>query len=75
MVPFSPLFPVMDFAAYWIVCPPRHLNRRIVKRFAQWVVNEAREHEERTRELLTTAGCHFQPGADLEMNEVAPWAL
>ena len=75
LVPFSPLFPVMDFAAYWIVCPPRHLNRRIVKRFAQWVVNEAREHEERTRELLTTAGCHFQPGADLEMNEVAPWAL
>lgn len=75
LVPFAPLFPVVNFMAYWIVCPPRHLNRRIVKRFAHWVVTEAREHEERTRALLIRAGCQFRPAIDLEMTEVTPWAL
>lgn len=34
LVPFSTSFDVIDFPAYWFVCPPRHFNRRIVSRFA-----------------------------------------
>lgn len=75
LVPFSPKLAVVDFTGYWIVCPPRHLNRRIVKRFSQWVVAEAREHEAGVRDLLTGAGCHFRPGVTPEMTEVKPWML
>lgn len=75
LVPFSPLYPVIAFPAYWIVCPPRHFNRRIVKRFADWLIGEARPTELRTRDILVAAGCDFRPGAGPEMKEVTPWAL
>lgn len=75
LVPFAPAFPVIDFTGYWIVCPPRHLNRRIVKRFAEWVVSEAREHEACTRALLSKAGCHFRIGGEPEISEVKPCVL
>lgn len=75
LVPFSPLYPVIAFPAYWIVCPPRHFNRRIVKRFADWLIGESRPTELRTRDILISAGCDFRPGAGPEMKEVTPWAL
>lgn len=75
LVPFAPACPVIDFPAYWIVCPPRHFNRRIVNRFTQWLTGEAREHEARTREILTGLGCTFRPGEELEMKEVHPASL
>lgn len=75
LVPFSPLYPVIAFPAYWIVCPPRHFNRRIVKRFADWLIGESRPTELRTRDILIAAGCDFRPGAGPEMKEVTPWAL
>lgn len=75
LVPFAPAYPVIDFPAYWIVCPPRHFNRRIVNRFAQWLTGEARDHEARTREILTGLGCTFRPGEELEMKEVHPTSL
>ncbi|MDT8327010.1 MAG: LysR substrate-binding domain-containing protein [Roseovarius sp.] len=71
LVPFAPAFPVIDFTGYWVVCPPRHMNRRIVKRFAEWVVSEAREHEDCTRALLRKAGCHFRAGGEPEISEVS----
>jgi LysR family glycine cleavage system transcriptional activator len=75
LVPLAPVFPVIAFDAYWIVCPPRHLNRRIVKRFSDWVMQEARQTEARTRTLLEAAGCQFRPGEVSEMKEVTPWSL
>jgi LysR family glycine cleavage system transcriptional activator len=61
LVPFSTGFEVIDFPAYWFVCPPRHFNRRIVARFADWIARAAEEHETEARTLLTDLGCRFRP--------------
>ena len=67
LVPLSTEFPVIDFPAYWMVCPPRHMNRRIVARFADWIAACAREHETEARACLKGLGCRFRdatpPGA------------
>lgn len=75
LVPFAPAVPVIDFPAYWIVCPPRHLNRRIVNRFARWLTGETRAHEDRTRAILEQLGCSFRPGDELELDDADPMAL
>jgi DNA-binding transcriptional LysR family regulator len=75
LVPFTPAWPVIDFPAYWIVCPTRHLNRRIVNRFARWLTDETRAHEERTRAVLEQLGCSFRAGETLEMKDADPMAL
>lgn len=63
LVPFSTAFDVVDFPAYWLVCPPRHLNRRIVGRFAGWIEGAARDHEDMARRQLAGLGCTFRPAA------------
>lgn len=75
LVPFAPGLPVIDFPAYWIVCPTRHLNRRIVNRFARWLTDETRAHEEHTRAVLQRLGCSFRPGEEQDMKDVDPMAL
>lgn len=57
LVPFSLDYPVIDFPGYWLVCPPRHLSRRIVSRFADWVMQAGAEHEAAARALLKNLGC------------------
>lgn len=59
LVPFAPALSAIDFVGYWLVCPARHLNRRIVNRFADWVVTEAEAHEAKARALLGELGCRF----------------
>ncbi|QRF68072.1 LysR family transcriptional regulator [Ponticoccus alexandrii] len=61
LVPLFPTLPVIEFTAYWFVCPPRHLNRRIVGRFHDWIEAAARDHEAETRACLTALGCSFAP--------------
>ncbi|RDD64203.1 LysR family transcriptional regulator [Thalassococcus profundi] len=75
LVPFSTAFDVIDFPAYWFVCPPRHLNRRIVSRFAEWLTRKAAEHDAEARTLLTGFGCTFRPESGPELIEVVPWRL
>lgn len=75
LVPFSTSFDVIDFPAYWFVCPPRHLNRRIVSRFAEWLTRMATEHDCEARALLTGFGCTFRPESGPELIEVVPWGL
>ncbi|GAA0285154.1 LysR family transcriptional regulator [Rhodovulum strictum] len=67
LVPFAPAIPVIVFPGYWFVCPPRHLNRRIVTRFAAWITGEAQAHEVRSRALLDRLGCSYreESGPDL----------
>lgn len=60
LVPFSVAFDVIDLPAYWFVCPARQFNRRIVRRFAQWLELQAREHEETVRSSLEEFGCTFR---------------
>ncbi|MBL1405733.1 MAG: transcriptional regulator, partial [Rhizobiales bacterium] len=72
LVPLSNSFSVIDFPAYWFVCPPRHYNRRIVKLFSEWLAKNSKEHELEARELLNSLGCTFRPetGPDLMSESV-----
>jgi hypothetical protein len=65
---FQAAFAVIDFPAYWFVCPPRHLNRRIVKRFSDWLGEACEEHQAQARGFLQDLGCTFrrETGPDLE---------
>jgi DNA-binding transcriptional LysR family regulator len=67
LAPFSTAHPVVDFQGYWLVCPPRHLNRRIVARFADWLATACREHEAEARAHLLSLGCSFRPGSGPEL--------
>lgn len=60
LVPLAPGLPVLTLAAYWFVCPPRHLHRRIVKRFAGWMTESAAASEAETRDFLAGLGCVFR---------------
>ncbi|RFC64579.1 LysR family transcriptional regulator [Fulvimarina endophytica] len=67
LVPLSPSLPVIEFPAYWIVCPARHRNRRIVANFSNWIREEATEHDRLARNLLTRLGCTFSPPAGMDI--------
>lgn len=75
LVPFSSEFDVIDFPAYWFVCPPRHLNRRIVARFADWLAETTAAHERDARTLLTKLGCSFRTESGPDLIDVNPWGL
>lgn len=57
LVPLLPELPATDLPAYWLVCPPRHMSRRIVKRFADWITGAATAQEAETRRVLADLGC------------------
>ncbi|MDV7141435.1 LysR substrate-binding domain-containing protein [Tropicimonas sp. TH_r6] len=57
LVPLSPKIDVIAYPAYRVVCPPRHTNRRIVRRFTDWVVQEGAKHEAELRTFLEAKGC------------------
>ncbi|KQQ87683.1 transcriptional regulator [Aureimonas sp. Leaf324] len=59
LVPLSPAFEAIEFPAYWMVCPPRHANRRSVRLFTEWVAEAGREHTARARGLLADLGIRF----------------
>ena len=57
LVPLFPHFGVVRFPAYWIACPKRHLDRRYVNVFCEWLREEAREHEALKSALLQSLDC------------------
>lgn len=63
LIPLSTSFDVVDFAAYWMVCPQRHMHRRIVARFADWIIAAAASHEAEARATLAGLGCRFRQEA------------
>ena len=56
LVPLSPELGYIAFPTYWLSCPARHLNRRAVKTFADWVIQQAEAHEEEKSLLLASLG-------------------
>lgn len=74
LVPLSTAFDVIDFRAYWFVCPPRHFNRRIVARFADWLGGVTAAHEREARALLSDLGCSFRPESGPDLIGVRPLA-
>lgn len=61
LVPFDTRFGLRDFPAYWLVCPPRHTNRRIVRLFFEWMRKEAADFTSEASDLLQSLG--FTPMA------------
>lgn len=66
---------MIDVPAYWFVCPPRHFNRRIVNRFADWLAGESAAHETQARRVLADFGCEFQLETGSGLIQVAPTSL
>lgn len=56
LVPLAPDLGCLAFPAYWLTCPARHLNRRTVRRFAQWIEARAEAHEGDKNRLLESLG-------------------
>lgn len=75
LVPFSTTYEVIDFPAYWLVCPSRHLSRRIVQRFQTWLTSACKLHDDAARAHLTALGCHFRMGSPTDLIDVKPWGL
>ncbi|WP_116134681.1 LysR substrate-binding domain-containing protein [Tropicimonas sp. IMCC34043] len=57
LVPLSNEFQVIEFPAYWVVCPPRHTHRRIVRIFIDWIGTTGRDHDTAVRDRLIAMGC------------------
>lgn len=71
LVPLSTAFEVIRFPAYWIVCPSRHTNRRIVRLFTDWMHDEGSAHDALVQNVLGQLGCRIRevsgpqvPGAE-----------
>lgn len=56
LVPFSTAFPAVRVPAYWVVCPSRHLSRRAVADFIDWLALEARRQTSRAGDMLVERG-------------------
>lgn len=60
LVPLSTGFAAVEFPAYWIVCPARHMNRRIVRLFITWVQANGARFQIASRQLLERTGCSIR---------------
>lgn len=56
LVPLSAEFETIEFPAYWIVCPARHMGRRSVKLFSNWVETVGTRDTEVARTWLLDRG-------------------
>jgi LysR family glycine cleavage system transcriptional activator len=52
LVPLTPTLPVVEFPAYWVVCPARHMKRRGVTSFLRWVYEQADLHKITTSSIM-----------------------
>ncbi len=66
LVPLSTAFDVVEFPAYWIVCPPRHMSRRPVHLFTEWIRAEGATFDQSARTLLAGLGCTLRPAREEE---------
>ncbi|WP_027153294.1 LysR substrate-binding domain-containing protein [Mesorhizobium sp. WSM2561] len=56
LVPLSAEFDVIEFPGYWLVCPSRHMNRRAVRLFSEWVSRIGNRDTTHARGFLTARG-------------------
>lgn len=52
LVPLTPTLPVVEFPAYWVVCPARHMKRRAVASFLTWISEQADLHKITTASIM-----------------------
>jgi LysR family glycine cleavage system transcriptional activator len=56
LVPLTPTLPVIEFPAYWVVCPARHMKRRAAVTFVSWMTQQAEAHRVLTAHLMDQHG-------------------
>ncbi len=56
LVPLAPELGSLTFPSYWLSCPPRHMNRRVVRVFSDWIKRQAEVHEVEKSHLLNLLG-------------------
>ncbi|MEM5476416.1 LysR substrate-binding domain-containing protein [Pacificibacter sp. AS14] len=56
LVPVTPSLPVIEFPAYWVVCPARHMKRRAAVTFVSWMTQQAEAHSDLTARLMDRHG-------------------
>lgn len=56
LVPLTPSLPVIEFPAYWIVCPARHMKRRGVVAFVSWMTEQAQVHSTLAAQIVAQHG-------------------
>lgn len=56
LVPLSDVFEVIEFPAYWLVCPARHTGRRSVRLFANWIETTGQRDMAIARSWLESRG-------------------
>jgi DNA-binding transcriptional LysR family regulator len=56
LVPVSSEFDVIEFPGYWLVCPSRHMNRRAVRLFSDWITSVGRRDADVSRSYLVERG-------------------
>jgi LysR family glycine cleavage system transcriptional activator len=69
LIPLSTNYPVVEFSAYWLVCPERNFSRRIVNRFYDWLLKKCNEHENNSRKFLKNMGCSFVKMDEINLNK------
>jgi len=52
LVPLTPAIPVVAFEAYWLICPSRHLSRKAVRTFREWLADAVEAHEKDVSDIL-----------------------
>jgi LysR family transcriptional regulator, glycine cleavage system transcriptional activator len=66
LVPFSPVFDVVEFPAYWITSPVRHTSRRSVMLFTDWIRKQGAAFDLSARAMLADLGCSLRPAREEE---------
>lgn len=66
LVPLSTAFAAVEFPAYWIVCPARHMNRRIVRLFIDWLRDSGATFQAAARHCLARSGCPIRSASEGE---------
>ncbi|MHA6262549.1 LysR family transcriptional regulator [Arenibacterium sp. CAU 1754] len=56
LVPVTPGLPIVGFDAYWVICPPRYLNRRAVRLFLNWLEGQAEAHRKSVEQITRLHG-------------------
>jgi DNA-binding transcriptional LysR family regulator len=66
LVPLSTAFEVVEFPAYWIVCPVRNTSRRPVRLFTEWIRHEGAKFDQAARAMLEDLHCTLRKARDEE---------
>lgn len=61
LVPFSNKFDVIEYPGYRLMCPPRHTNRRLVRLFSDWLVQEGSKHTAELHAFFEKHDCRIVP--------------